>query len=90
MEVEKDESGFYFGTTSIGYVLAIVLIALPVCVLVIKEVISLWVGLLLLLLGTVFLCLLLYPIMLCWVLAGYFVIQAHDLPANRERPPDKE
>ena len=30
MELEKEESGFYFGTTSIGYVLSIILVIIPV------------------------------------------------------------
>ena len=38
MELEKEESGFYFGTTSIGYVLSIILVIIPVCILVVMDI----------------------------------------------------
>ena len=85
MELEKEESGFYFGTTSIGYVLAIVLVLLPVCVLVVKGAVGMWTGVGIGIVGSVLLCLLLYPLMLCWVIMLYFVVQAEELPRNRER-----
>jgi len=86
MELEKEESGFYFGTTSIGYVLAIVLVLIPVCVLVVKGALGMWAGVAVGIVGSVLLCLLLYPLMLCWVIALYYVVQAEELPANREDP----
>lgn len=84
MELEKEESGFYFGTTSIGYVLAILLVILPVCVLVVKEMVGMWVGVSIGIIGSTLLCLLLYPILLCWVIMLYYVVQADELPENTD------
>ncbi len=84
MELEKEESGFYFGTTSIGYVLTVLLVALPICGLVALDIISMWLGVLFGFLGTAMLCLLAYPVMLCWVLAFYFTLMAEELPHNKE------
>lgn len=85
MELEKEESGFYFGTTSIGYVLAIIVIIIPVCILVIQEVIGMWTGVSLGIVGSILLCTLLYPIMLCWVIMMYFTVQPEELPSNKDR-----
>lgn len=84
MELEKEESGFYFGTTSIGYVLAILLVILPVCVLVVKEAVGMWMGVAIGIFGSTLLCLLLYPILLCWVIMLYYVVQADELPENTD------
>lgn len=84
MELEKEESGFYFGTTSIGYVLAIVLVLIPVCVLVVKGAVGMWTGVTIGIVGSLLLCLLLYPVMLCWVIMLYYVVQAEELPENRK------
>jgi hypothetical protein len=75
MELEKEESGFYFGTTSIGYVLAIVLVIIPVCILVVKDILSMWLGVGIGIIGSIMLCTLLYPLMLCWVIMLYFMVQ---------------
>lgn len=85
MELEKEESGFYFGTTSIGYVLTVLLVALPVCALVALDRISMWWGVLWGLVGTGLVCVLLYPPMLCAVLAFHFTLFAKELPANQEK-----
>ncbi|MGB0334834.1 MAG: DUF983 domain-containing protein [Opitutales bacterium] len=84
MELEKDESGFYFGTTSIGYVLAIILIILPVCILVVMERLEMWTGIGIGIVGSIALCTLLYPFMLCWVIMLYFMVQPEELPANSD------
>ena len=84
MELEKDESGFYFGTTSIGYVLAIVFIIIPICILVVQEVIGMWLGVSLGILGSILLCTLLYPFMLCWVIMLYYTVQPEELPLNKD------
>ena len=55
MPLEREESGFYFGTTSIGYVLSILLVIIPVCILVVLEMIGMWPGVLLGIVGTVLL-----------------------------------
>ena len=44
MEQEKDESDFYLGTTSIGNVMTIILVIIPVCFLVIMNVLNVWTG----------------------------------------------
>ncbi|MDQ8196005.1 DUF983 domain-containing protein [Coraliomargarita sp. SDUM461004] len=82
MELEKEESGFYFGTTSIGYVLAIVLVIIPVCILVVLNMLNVWLGVSIAIIGSTLLCTLLYPIMLCWVLMLYYTVQADELPQN--------
>ena len=86
MELEKEESGFYFGTTSIGYVLAIVLVIIPVCILVVKDILSMWLGVGIGIIGSIMLCTLLYPFMLCWVIMLYFIVQAEELPKNSPEP----
>ena len=82
MELEKEESGFYFGTTSIGYVLSIILVIIPVCILVVMDMLSMWVGVGIGIAGSIMLCTLLYPLMLCWVIMLYYVVQADELPIN--------
>lgn len=83
MLLEQEESGFYFGTTSIGYVLAIVLVIIPVCVLVVLDQIGMWAGVMIGILGSVVLCIILYPFLLCWVIASYYLLQPNELPANK-------
>ena len=82
MELEKEESGFYFGTTSIGYVISIILVIIPVCILVVMNMLNMWVGVGVGIVGSVMLCTLLYPLMLCWVVMLYYVVQADELPNN--------
>jgi hypothetical protein len=82
MELEKDESGFYFGTTSVGYVLAIILVIIPVCVLVVLDAVGMWLGIAIGIIGSILLCTLLYPVLLCWVMMVYYTVQAEELPAN--------
>jgi uncharacterized protein (DUF983 family) len=86
MELEKEESGFYFGTTSIGYVLSIILVIIPICILVVKDMLSMWVGVGIGIVGSIMLCTLLYPFMLCWVIMLYFIVQAEELPKNSPEP----
>lgn len=74
LELEKDESGFYLGTTSIGYVLSIILVLIPVCVLVVLDILGVWSGVTLAILGSILLVVVLYPLLLCWVLMSYYVI----------------
>ena len=83
MELEKEESGFYFGTTSVGYVLAILLVIVPVCILVVMDVLGMWAGITIAIIGSILLCVLLYPLMLCWVIMFYYIVQAEELPKNR-------
>ena len=82
MELEKEESGFYFGTTSIGYVLSIILVIIPICILVVKDMLSMWLGVGIGIIGSIMLCTLLYPFMLCWVIMLYYIVQAEELPKN--------
>ena len=84
MQLEKEESGFYFGTTSIGYVLAIIFVIIPVCILVVMDKLSMWTGVTIGITGSIILCVLLYPFMLCWVIMTYFAVCAQELPQNAE------
>ena len=81
-QLEKEECGFYFGTTSIGYVISIILVIIPVCILFVMNMLSMWVGVGIGIVGSVMLCTLLYPLMLCWVSMLYYVVRADELPNN--------
>ena len=85
MQLEKDESGFYFGTTSIGYVIAIIFVIIPVCILVVQEKLGMWSGVSLGIGGSIILCTFLYPFMLCWVIMTYFSVCPQELPQNVEK-----
>jgi uncharacterized protein (DUF983 family) len=76
-------SGFYSGTTSIGYVASILFIILPLCFLVTFKIVSVTTAILLGILGTFLLMLGLYPLMLCWMVMAYFVALPEELPANQ-------
>lgn len=82
MPIERDESGFYLGTTSIGYVLAIIFVIVPVCVLVVMEKLEVWTAISIGIIGSVLLCIALYPLLLSWVILCYFLIQPYELPGN--------
>ena len=82
MELEKEESGFYFGTTSIGYVLSIIIIIIPVCILVVIDMLSMWLGVGNAIFEFIMLCSLVYPHILCCVIVLYYVVQADELPIN--------
>ena len=84
MPLEKEDSGFYFGTTSIGYVLAIIVIIIPIGILVVKEILAVWTGVIIGIVGSVLLTTLLYPLMLSWVIMSYYTMFPHELPANSE------
>lgn len=85
MQLEKEESGFYFGTTSIGYVLAIIFVILPVCILVVMDKLSMWTGVSIGIIGSILLCVLLYPFMLCWVIMVYFAVCPQELSENADK-----
>lgn len=89
MPLEREESGFYLGTTSIGYVLAILLVILPVCILVVMGKIGMWTGVGIGILGSIVLCVLLYPALLCWVMLSYYLVQPRELIANQEDEADR-
>ena len=88
MPLERDESGFYFGTTSIGYVLALLLVVIPVCILVVMEKIDMWSGVAIGIVGSLALCLILYPFMLCWVIAVYYILQPSELGTPTQKQDD--
>jgi len=82
MQLEKEESGFYFGTTSIGYVLAIIFVIIPICILVVLDKIGMWTGVTVGIIASILLCVLLYPLLLSWVIMSYYVVCPHELPEN--------
>ncbi len=86
METGKEE-GFTLGTTSIGYVLALFVILLPLILLAAEGRVSFWVALLAGGLGSFLFPLTLYPLLLCWVVGGYYGSLPGELPANQEREP---
>jgi len=90
MTLEKEESGFYFGTTSIGYVLAILIVIIPICFLVVQEVIGMWTGVIIAIVGSILLCAALYPLLLSWVILAYFMVCPQELPENALVKTDSE
>ncbi|HVY71531.1 MAG TPA: DUF983 domain-containing protein [Verrucomicrobiae bacterium] len=77
------EDGFTLGTTSIGYVVAFFLVVLPVCVLVVLDVLPVWLGVIIGIGGTVVVSVGMYPIFLGWVLMTYYISTAESLPVNQ-------
>jgi uncharacterized protein (DUF983 family) len=84
MPLEKEDAGFYFGTTSIGYVLAIIFIIIPVCILAVREALTMWIAISTGIIGSILMTTLLYPLMLSWVIMSYYTLFPHELPANNE------
>ena len=89
MPLEKEDAGFYFGTTSIGYVLAILVVILPICILVVQDVLGMWTGVILGIVGSILLTCLLYPLLLSWVIMSYYTMFPHELPRNAEQAADR-
>jgi len=73
------EDGFYLGTTSIGYVLAIVVVLIPVCILVVLDAIGVWTGVTVAIIGSLLLVAAAYPLMLCALIAVYYVFKPEEL-----------
>jgi uncharacterized protein (DUF983 family) len=80
------EEGFTLGTTSIGYVVALIIVFLPVCVLVYFNLLPVWAGILAGIVGSVVVSIGMYPIFLGWVLMTYYVVNVEHLPANQPAP----
>jgi uncharacterized protein (DUF983 family) len=80
------EDGFTLGTTSIGYVVAFLLVVLPVCGLVVLNLLSVWLGVVLGIVGSAAVSIGLYPVFLGWVLMMYYAPTAEHLPVNQKRP----
>jgi len=81
MDLAKSQ-GFYSGTTSIGYVAAILFVLIPDFVLVSAKVIGVTAGILLGMAGSFAFIILIYPAMLCWMVMAYHVALPGELPAN--------
>ena len=75
-------AGLYSGTTSIGYVAAIIFVIIPICFLVAFKVLSVTAGVLLGIFGSFGFIVLIYPVMLCWMVMAYHVAMPGELPAN--------
>ena len=78
-------AGVYSGTTSIGYVAAIIFVIVPICFLVAAKVLSVTAGVLLGIFGSFGFIVLIYPVMLCWMVMAYHVAMPGELPANGGR-----
>lgn len=83
MDLERS-SGFYSGTTSIGYVASIIFIIVPICFLVGYKVLGVAAGIALGIIGTFGFMVLIYPVMLCWMVMAYHVALPQDLPGNHD------
>jgi hypothetical protein len=59
-------------------------VIIPICILVVKEVVAMWTGVITGIVGSVLLTTLLYPLMLSWVIMSYYTLFPHELPANSE------
>jgi len=84
MPLEKEESGFYFGTTSIGYVIAILFVIIPICILVVQDFIGMWTGVIIGIIASIILTSFLYPLLLSWVIMVYYCFAPKELPENIE------
>lgn len=84
MDLSKSD-GYYTGTTSIGYVASLLVVLLPVGLLVVRKALPVRAGVAVGILGSLAFVLLLYPAMLCWMVAAYHVALPGELPANRTR-----
>ena len=78
----RDESGFYFGITSIGYFISILFVFAPICILVVLNQLSVWFAVFLAILGSLLLNIILFPLLLSWVLMSYFFLQPELLEEN--------
>ena len=78
-------AGIYSGTTSIGYVAAILFVIIPIIFLVALKVLSVKAGVLLGIFGTFSFIVLIYPVMLCWMVMAYHVALPGELPVNGGR-----
>jgi len=81
MDLAKSH-GFYSGTTSIGYVAAILFVLIPDFLLVSAKAIGVTAGILLGMFGSFGFIVLIYPAMLCWMVMAYHVALPGDLPSN--------
>lgn len=77
------EEGFTLGTTSIGYVVALFIVLLPTILLAIQEKLSFWVAIIAGGAGSFLLPIIIYPLLLCWVVAFYYGCFPNELPENR-------
>jgi hypothetical protein len=78
------EAGFTLGTTSIGYVIALLVILLPLIILAAAGKVSFWVAVVAGGFGSFLLPLLLYPFLLCWVVGTYYGSLPSELPENQK------
>jgi uncharacterized protein (DUF983 family) len=76
-------AGVYSGTTSIGYVAAIIFVIIPICFLVGFKLLTVGQGVALGILGSLGFIVLIYPVMLCWMVMAYHVALPEELPANQ-------
>jgi uncharacterized protein (DUF983 family) len=81
LNLEKSD-GFYSGTTSIGYVGAIIIVLIPILVLVAQKVLTVAMGITIALLGCGLFIVLLYPLMLGWMVMAYYFTMPKELPEN--------
>jgi uncharacterized protein (DUF983 family) len=80
------ERGFTLGTTSIGYVVAIILIFPPIIFFTVMGTLDPVHAVILGVIGSFAIPTLLYPFLLRCVVAMYFASLAHELPVNTGRP----
>ncbi len=78
-------AGLYSGTTSIGYVAAILFVIIPICFLVSFKVLSVKAGVLLGIFWTFGFIVLIYPVMLCWMDIADHGLWPGELPVNGGR-----
>ena len=74
IELEKEESEFYSGTTSIEYVLSTNLVIIPVCILIVIDMLSMWLGVGIGIVGSIMLCTLLYSLILSSEIMLYYIV----------------
>ena len=78
-------AGVYSGTTSIGYVAAIIFVIIPTCFLVVFKLLTVGQGVALGILGSLGFIVLIYPVMLCWMVMAYHLALPEELPVNQRK-----
>ena len=76
------EHGFTLGTTSVGYVLALIFILAPCLYFVMSGALSVTLGVILGVVLSIIFPIITYPFLVRCVVALYFYSLAHELPAN--------
>lgn len=74
----ETENGFTLATTSIAYVVSIIFVLLPVCVLIVLKSVSVLWGIVIAVTGSLLLSVAIYPLMLRLIVSCYYFFQTKE------------